>query len=119
MSRHTSSTSTLDLDATSTRRRKCRRGSAPPRRRIPAVVARLEDRVLMATSPTVAAIVRAVPLSQFTSASSVSYAVTFDRAVTGVDSTDFRLTTSNGGLQAPAPVVVTGAGTTYTVQVNG
>ena len=73
----------------------------------------------MATYPTVASIVRAVPLSQFTSATSVAYTVTFDEPVTGVDATDFRLTESNGGLQTQAPVVVTGGGATYTVQVNG
>src|SRR5262249_9724151 len=54
-----------------------------------------------------------------TSASSVSYTVTFDQAVTGVDSTDFQWVTSNGSLRAQTPVVVTGSGAAYTVQVNG
>ena len=73
----------------------------------------------MATFPLVTSIVRAVPLSQSTSATSVSYTVTFDEAVTGVNASDFQLTETNGNLQAQTPVVVTGSGTTYTVQVNG
>ena len=117
MRRRTSAT--LDRKATGTPRRKRQREFVPLRRRILLDVAGLEERVLMAADPMVASIVRAVPQSPFTSAASVSYTVTFDEAVTGVDSTDFQVTSSNGGLQAQTPVVVTGSGTTYTVQVNG
>ena len=105
--------------ATGASRRNRRRNSVPRRRRIPSVIALLEERVLMATFPLVTSIVRAVPLSQSTSATSVSYTVTFDQAVTGVKASDFQLTETNGDLQAQTPVVVTGSGTTYTVQVNG
>ena len=93
----------FDREPIGTRRRNRRRDSVPLRRKIPAVVAMLEERVLMATDPLVTSILRAVPLSQTTSATSVSYTVTFDEAVTGVNPSDFRLTETNGDLQRRRP----------------
>ena len=51
-----------------------------------------------------------------TNASSVDYTVTFDQSVTGVDASDFNLTTS--GVTGASVTNVTGSGTTYTVTVN-
>jgi DNA/RNA endonuclease G (NUC1) len=51
-----------------------------------------------------------------TSASSLDFTVTFSTAVTGVDATDFVLTTS--GVSGATITNVTGSGTTYTVTVN-
>ena len=61
---------------------------------------------------------RASPLGQYTTATSVSYAVTFDAPVTGVAPSDFQVTT-DGSLQAASPVAVSGSGSSYTVTVNG
>jgi hypothetical protein len=78
----------------------------------------LEDRTLPSGAPNVLAIARLSPAGPGTSASSVSYAVTFDQPVTGVDPSDFKVT-SRGSVQAVAPVVVSGSGAIYTVQFNG
>jgi DNA/RNA endonuclease G (NUC1) len=51
-----------------------------------------------------------------TNATSVNYTVTFSQAVTGVDATDFTLTTS--GITGSSVTGVSGSGTTYTVSVN-
>lgn len=50
-------------------------------------------------------------------ANSVTYTVTFDQSVTGVDASDFGLTTT--GSAAGTIASVTGSGATYTVTVNG
>ena len=63
----------------------------------------------------VQSIVRADP--DFTSAASVDYIVTFYESVTGVDLTDFSLTTT-GDINGAQPSGITGAGTTYTVSVQ-
>lgn len=66
------------------------------------------------TAPAVSSIVRAS--TDPTSATSVSYSVTFSEAVTGVDKTDFLLTAS--GVNGATVDTVTGSGTTYTVSVS-
>lgn len=63
--------------------------------------------------PTVTSIVRAG--ADPTAASSVSFTVTFSEAVTGVDATDFALTTT--GLTGASITTVSGTGTTWTVTV--
>src|SRR5690242_11001390 len=68
--------------------------------------------------PSVVSLLRSVPLGPITNVTSVSYALTFNEAVTGVAAGDFRLTES-GAVQATTPVVVTGSGASYTVTVNG
>jgi DNA/RNA endonuclease G (NUC1) len=66
------------------------------------------------TAPAVSSVVRANATP--TSASSVNYTVTFDSAVTGVDSADFALTTT--GVTGASVSGITGSGTTYTVTVG-
>lgn len=66
-------------------------------------------------APTVTAITRASPNP--TNAASVSFTVTFSEAVTGVDSSDFSLTTT-GSLSGVSITGVSGAGSSYTVTVN-
>jgi len=51
-----------------------------------------------------------------TSAASVDFTVTFSAAVTGVDTSDFALTTT--GVTGASVTGVSGSGTTYTVSVN-
>src|SRR4051812_15663746 len=109
----------LKCGLTAMNRARRRRESVRLRKRVLVMSLGLEQRVLMAAYPTVASIVRVVPQSQITSATSVSYTVTFDGPVTGVDASDFQVTESNGDVQALAPVVVTGSGAIYTVEVNG
>jgi CSLREA domain-containing protein len=65
--------------------------------------------------PTVVSSVRANPNPS--AAASVGFIVTFSESVTGVDSTDFRLTTS-GSISGAMVSGVSGSGTTYTVTVN-
>jgi len=66
--------------------------------------------------PQVASIVRAGGAAALTSAGSVSYVVSFSEAVTGVDASDFTLTTS--GSASGTISSVTGSGDTYTVTVD-
>jgi hypothetical protein len=69
------------------------------------------------TAPTVSSVLRSNPTTQNTSLTSVTYAVNFSEAVTGVDATDFTLNktgTANGTIGA-----VSGSGTAYTVSVTG
>ncbi len=67
--------------------------------------------------PLVTSIVRDIPSSSNTNASSVSYKVTFDKDVTGVDVSDFTLTTT-GSIAGASVGAVGGSGKTYTVLVN-
>ncbi|MCS7287680.1 MAG: Ig-like domain-containing protein [Roseiflexus sp.] len=78
-------------------------------------VALADYAAVYATPPTVAAITRlgASP----TSAATVAYRVTFSEAVTGVEASDFSLTTT-GVISGAEVASVIGAGTTYTVTVN-
>ncbi|PSB05542.1 hypothetical protein C7B76_31270, partial [filamentous cyanobacterium CCP2] len=55
--------------------------------------------------------------AQITADSKVSYVVTFDQDVTGVDATDFRLDTT-GAIVGANIANVTGSGKVYTVEVN-
>lgn len=64
--------------------------------------------------PEVISIIRAD--SSPTSASSVDFTVTFDVSVTGVDTTDFALTTT--GVSGASILSRTGSGTTYTITVD-
>ena len=72
----------------------------------------------IASPPVVTSITRAAPTSPTTNATSVSYTVSFSAAVTGVDSTDFRIVTS-GGVGISGTLGVSGSGASYTVTVNG
>jgi hypothetical protein len=69
-------------------------------------------------APSVSSIVRAGSASSTvsTSATSIQYTVTFDQSVTGVDATDFALTST--GTASGSIASVTGSGTTYTVTVD-
>jgi hypothetical protein len=69
-------------------------------------------------APSVSSIVRAGSASSTvsTSATSIQYTVTFDQSVTGVDATDFALTSTGTAFGSIASV--TGSGTTYTVTVD-
>src|SRR5258708_2204487 len=77
---------------------------------------RLETRTLPA--PVVTAINRMTPAAAETSASSVTYAVSFSTSVSGVDATDFKVTTAVG-VKTATPVSISGSGAAYTVTVNG
>ncbi len=66
-------------------------------------------------SPAVSSSVRAN--ADPTNAVSVNFTVTFTETVTGVDATDFALTTT-GSVSGASVSGVTGSGTTYTVSVN-
>ncbi len=66
------------------------------------------------TAPTVSSVVRASP--DPTNAASVDYTVTFSESVTGVDASDFALTTT--GISGASIANVSGSGDTWTVTVN-
>jgi hypothetical protein len=72
---------------------------------------------ILQTFPTVLSINRNNPPTSTTVDKSVSFAVTFSEAVTGVDPTDFALALS--GVTATTPVSVSGSGASYTVTVSG
>jgi hypothetical protein len=76
----------------------------------------LEPRLTPA--PTVLSIVRSSPAAADTNANSVTYAVNFSQAVTGVAASDF-LVTTDGSIKFTSPVAVLGSGSAYTVGVNG
>src|SRR5688572_3070612 len=67
------------------------------------------------TPPTVTSIVRAG--TNPTNAASVSYTVTFTESVTGVDASDFALSTT-GAVTGASVTGVSGSGTTYSVTVG-
>ena len=76
-------------------------------------------RLLAAITPLVQSITRSSPLILETSASSVTYQVTFDLPVTGVDASDFRAVPS-GGATASGPISVSPVNSsTYSVTING
>jgi autotransporter-associated beta strand protein len=66
------------------------------------------------TAPTVSSIVRQTPSVQLTKADSLTWRVTFDETVTGVDATDFALTGPTG-----AGLSVSGSGSLYDVTASG
>jgi hypothetical protein len=61
---------------------------------------------------------RGNPSGVVTSDSSVTYTVTFNEPVSGVDPTDFSLALT-GSVAASPPVVVSGSGAVYAVTING
>ncbi|HSZ59174.1 MAG TPA: FG-GAP-like repeat-containing protein [Tepidisphaeraceae bacterium] len=67
--------------------------------------------------PTVLSINRASPPGPITSDSSVTYTVTFNESVTGVNASDFSLALN--GVTTTTPVVISGSGAAYTVTING
>ena len=71
--------------------------------------------VTVTSGPSVASINRA-GASALTNASSVDYTVTYNESVTGVDVSDFVLTTT--GTAGGTIASISGSGTTYTVTVN-
>jgi hypothetical protein len=71
---------------------------------------------VVANYPSVTSIVRAIPTTSLTNASAVSFTVTFDRDVTGVDIGDFALHTT--GVSGANVAAVGGSGKNYTVLVN-
>jgi hypothetical protein len=78
--------------------------------------------VFNAGGPTVLTINRQSPTAGITNASSVTFRVTFSKKVTGVDQTDFLVTTVSGNaagsLGSKAVATVGTAGTTYDVTVS-
>lgn len=72
--------------------------------------------ITVTAGPSVSSINRAAG-SALTNATSVDFTVTFNESVTGVDASDFALTTT--GTAAGSIASITGSGTTYTVTVNG
>ena len=80
----------------------------------------LETRMLLSSAPPfVEAINRSSPSGAVTDATSVTYTVTFNEPVVGVDASDFQVTTS-GSTAASTPVMVTPlSGASYLVTVNG
>ena len=77
-----------------------------------------DNYIIAQTGPAVLSINRSNPSGSTASGPSVTFAVTFSSAVTGVDPTDFQVTTS-GGVTFSPPVVVSGSGSSYNVTVNG
>ena len=75
------------------------------------------------TAPTAVSILRQSPTTQLTNASTVIFRTNFSEKVTGVDNTDFTLTTVSGtagGVLANGAVAPVGTGgTTYDVTVTG
>ena len=68
--------------------------------------------------PAVISINRSSPSTPITSASTLSYAVTFSSSVTNVSASDFQLLTT-GDVVATTPVAVSGSGTSWAVTING
>jgi hypothetical protein len=77
----------------------------------------LENRIVP-TTPAVLSIARSTPPGQYTQATNVTYAVTFNEPVHSVAATDFHMTT-DGSLLATSPVSVAGSGSAYTVTITG
>src|SRR5579862_9434358 len=94
-----------------------RRGAKRQGRRLfRPVLELLEARIEPA--PFVQFINRTTPVGPITNATSVNYTVVFTESVSGVDPTDFKVTTSNS-VKAALPVAVSGSGSSYNVAVNG
>jgi large repetitive protein len=68
--------------------------------------------------PFVLSIIRQVPLNQKTNAASVTFRVVFSETVTGVDASDFTVTTVSGSTTAAVGTVTPVNGFTYDVAVN-
>jgi hypothetical protein len=72
---------------------------------------------ILQTFPTVLSINRTNPPTPTTVDKTVTFTVTFNEPVTGVDPTDFALALS--GVTATTPVSVSGSGASYTVTISG
>ncbi|MDD3212449.1 MAG: hypothetical protein PHY64_02190 [Eubacteriales bacterium] len=70
------------------------------------------------TAPTVTNILRNNPVTETTNATSVIYLVTFSEGVTGVDVSDFSLTSPSGGVTGTVASVASGSASSYNVTVN-
>ena len=68
--------------------------------------------------PVVTSISRSAPTGGLESGNVVTYAVTFNESVTGVDASDFRVV-SGGGASFAGPMVIGGGGASYSVTLNG
>src|SRR5438128_305570 len=90
-----------------------------PRRRLHLALEVLEDRNLLSgVSPFVQAIYRTTPAAAITNASTVSYSVTFNEAVTGVDPTDFQVI-KTGSVGTTLTQVTPVSASVYTVTISG
>jgi hypothetical protein len=95
--------------------RRHKRNSPPPHFQ----AERLEPRQLLTVAPFVESINRTSPAGPATNASSVTYTVTFNEAVTGVSAVDFRLVTS-GSLRVNVPLnVIATTSSSYAVTSSG
>jgi hypothetical protein len=72
-----------------------------------------------ATAPLVVSSNRQSPASAATNATSLTFRVTFSESVTGVDATDFALTTTAGTVSSSGRTVVAISGSLYDVTVSG
>ena len=68
--------------------------------------------------PLVTSIDRSSPATASTGLSRVTFAVTFNRNVSGVSAADFKVTTT-GSVVAAGTVTVAGSGSSYTLTING
>jgi len=82
-------------------------------------IEQLERRWLLAAGPVVQSINRSVPSDASTSSESVTFLVTFNEAVTGVDAGDFQVVTAGGATASPAVSVAPVSGAVYRVGVFG
>ncbi|MDB5387319.1 MAG: hypothetical protein JWM11_2965 [Planctomycetaceae bacterium] len=99
-----------------------RRAGAISRKRRPnrALVSGIEVlECLVMPAPFALSISRSDPAQELTNASSVSYEVDFDSDVSGVDPSDFRVTTYGSVQMTGALVVTPTSASTYTVTLNG
>ena len=79
----------------------------------------LELRVMPSATTALSVAALTPPTGTATSATSVTYRVTFDRDVTGVDANDFEIVTS-GSIQYNSTIIITPInGTNYAVTING
>src|SRR4051794_40999081 len=95
-------------------RRKAR-GSASVR---PPLRLEVLESSLTPTAPGVLSVMRANPIGPFTNGTQVSYLVTFDQAVTGVDPTDFQLGRT-GTLGTTLTQITPVTAMTFAVTVSG
>ena len=72
-----------------------------------------------ATAPTVVSSTRQSPTAATTNASSLTFRVTFSESVTGVNATDFTLTTTAGTVSSSGRTVAAVSGSVYDVTVSG
>jgi len=73
---------------------------------------------ILQTFPTVQSIARTNPAGTTAGDGSVTYTVTFNKPVTGVDATAF-VVNSTGTVAVAGPILVSGSGAAYSVMING